>query len=502
MHLSKSNLAAISHVTKPSITSFELPEKVLQFGTGVLLRGLCDFFIHEANQNNIFNGRIVVVKSTEGGDSDEFAEQDNLYTICIRGISGVETIRENIICSAISRIISAKSNWEKVLEVAQSPEIRIIISNTTEVGIQLVHESIYQHPPVSYPAKLLAVLHHRFTFFGGGEGTGLVVIPTELITENGEKLKDIVKQLALYNELGEDFLKWLEREVYFCNSLVDRIVTKDPGKNILDELRTELGYDDKLLTMCEDYCLWAIQGNEKVSSILSFTKAHQGVFVEPDIEIFKSLKLHLLNGTHTFSAPVAFLSGFDYVKQAMADPLFASFVRTLMLTENGSSIPYPINSEEIEKFGNKVLDRFMNPFLQHQWLNITFQNTTKMRMRNVPVISQYHQSHETAATCMALGFAAFILFMKAVKKEGDSFFGKRGEIYYKINDDHATYFFSMWQEHPDGRNIAEKVLARAELWGTDLSIFKAFTKKVQAFLDEMIKTGVYQTIAQNHHPSV
>jgi tagaturonate reductase len=58
-----------------------LPDKVLQFGTGVLLRGLCDYFIDKANRRRIFNGRVVVVKSTSGGDANAYDKQDNLYTL-------------------------------------------------------------------------------------------------------------------------------------------------------------------------------------------------------------------------------------------------------------------------------------------------------------------------------------------------------------------------------------------------------------------------------------
>ena len=61
-------------------------EKVIQFGTGVLLRGLPDYFIHRANQQNIFNGSVVVIKSTSTGGVDEFTDQDALFTHCVRGV--------------------------------------------------------------------------------------------------------------------------------------------------------------------------------------------------------------------------------------------------------------------------------------------------------------------------------------------------------------------------------------------------------------------------------
>ncbi|HEX8609271.1 MAG TPA: hypothetical protein VF679_11580 [Pedobacter sp.] len=140
MILSKRNLrdSVSNTVVVPKLSDFELPEKVLQFGTGVLLRGLPDYFIDKANKNDKFNGRIVVVKSTGKGGLSSFQEQDKLYTICIRGIEGDEVVEKNIVSSAISRVLDAKTNWDAILEFAMNPELRLIISNTTEVGLVLL----------------------------------------------------------------------------------------------------------------------------------------------------------------------------------------------------------------------------------------------------------------------------------------------------------------------------------------------------------------------------
>jgi tagaturonate reductase len=290
----------------------------------------------------------------------------------------------------------------------------------------------------------------------------------------------------------------MDKNITFCNSLVDRIVTKDPGEEITARIQQELGYDDKLLTMCEDYRLWAIQGDDQVKSILTFTKADPGVFVETDIEIYKSLKLHLLNGTHTFSAGLAYLAGFDTVKEAMADQQFSDFVTDLMMKDISRAIPFPIPDPEKKEFGLKVLDRFRNPFLQHQWLNITFQCTTKMRMRNLPVLIKYQEMQTTVPVCMAVGFAAYILFMKAVKQEGGYYYGQRGDQYYRINDEHAPFFYEVWQNHSAVKDIVEKVLGNTDLWGVDLSAYNQFRATVAQYLGTMTANGVKQTIVQWH----
>ena len=493
IRLSKKNIGGISSadVISPDEKLFHLPERILQFGTGVLLRGLCDYLVHKANTKGVFNGRIVVVKSTDTGGTDAFAEQDNLYTVCVRGLGDGNIIEENIICSAISRVLSAKQQWNDVLKTVHDPELNIIISNTTEVGLQLVKEKVMNTVPSSFPGKLLAVLYERYTHCAAN---GMIVIPTELISDNGEKLRSIIFELAEFNQLGNEFYEWLERNIKFCNSLVDRIVTKDPGEQLLNKIQQQLGYDDALLTMCEDYRLWAIEGDDEVKRILSFASEADGAFVKPGIDIFKFLKLHLLNGTHTLSASLAYLAGFDIVKDAMEDKVFSSYVENLMQNDIAKAIPYDIEEHEIKKFSLKVLDRFRNPFLQHKWINITLQNTMKMRNRNMPVLLRYLHLFNTTPKYMATGFAGYLLFMKVVKKEGNNYYGRRGDEYYVINDDQAPYFLDLWNSGNSLNTLVKLVLSNIELWGSDLSEFSSFASSVEDKLSSMIKIGVRKTI--------
>src|SRR5580658_2660654 len=366
MNLAIENLDAIKNpaVTRPAAALFELPEKVLQFGTGVLLRGLPDYFIDKANRQGLFNGRVVVVKSTDSGDAGVFDRQDGLYTLCVRGIEDGRKVEENIICSAISRVLSAKDQWEEILALARRPEMQIVISNTTEVGIQLVEDDIRREPPVSFPGKLLGFLWERYQAFGGSPESGMVIVPTELIVDNGKKLAGIVRELAKMNQLEADFLSWLDRHCRFCSSLVDRIVPGKPDAATLQQLEHDLGYTDGLLAVCEVYRLWAIEGGERVREVLSFRSADEGVIIQPDIEIYRELKLRMLNATHTLSCGLAVLAGFTTVKKGMDDPGFSAFVSDLMMKEIAPAIPYAPAVESGERgfeeqardFGLKVLD--------------------------------------------------------------------------------------------------------------------------------------------------
>ena len=470
---------------------FALPEKVLQFGTGVLLRGLPDFFIEKANRAGLFNGRVVAVKSTDRGDAGAFGRQDNLYTLCTRGLENGQKVEENLVCTAISRVLVAREKWPEVLACARNPELQIVISNTTEVGLQMLEEDVRQAPPQSFPGKLLAVLLERCQCFAGDPARGLLIVPTELIPGNGDKLKAFLLELARFNRLDAGFTQWLETACIFCNSLVDRIV---PGKPAGD-LPGAPDYADELLTAAEPYRLWAIEGDERVKKVLSFCSADPGVIIAPDIELYRELKLRLLNGTHTLSCGLAWLAGFDTVGQAMGDPLMATYIERLMLREIAPAIPFPVAPEAAERFGRQVLERFRNPFVEHKWLSITVQYSAKMRARNVPVLLEHYRQGGGVPESIALGFAAFLLFYAPASVRNEAVFGAtRASI--DIQDDHAAYFFDQWEKHAPA-DLPRAVLSDAAFWGTDLAALPGFAERVTALLLEMLEKGARECIYTN-----
>lgn len=492
MQLTKSKIQKLrreNNVFIPPVSACHLPEKVLQFGTGVLLKGLPDFLIHKANCKGKFNGSIVMVKSTGNGDCLSIKKQDGLYTVCVRGIKEGKKINENHIVSSVSRCLSAKTEWDIILEVAANPEMQVVISNTTEVGIELVKDNIHNSPPVSFPGKLLAFLYQRFKIFNGDISKGMVIIPTELIPGNADKLLSIVLELAHQNGLEIAFIDWLENANEFCNSLVDRIV---PGKLKEEEqakIETELGYKDEDLIMSESYALWAIESSsEKVKSILSFADDEEGVIIEADINRFRELKLRLLNASHSFSAGLAVLAGFDTVKHALDNKLFENFLQNLMVNE---IIPCIVNGtireDEALRFAQEVLDRYRNEFIEHKWLSITMQYSSKMYMRTVELIKKYIQRFEQPAPHMTLGMAAHILFMKSTAS-GNLFQGEANGEPYTITDNNAHFYAEAWQA---GTNsiVVKTVLNNTELWGIDLCSLPGFEHEVNHWLNILVDKG-------------
>lgn len=498
MRLSKKILPQLKGIINdmPTEAIFELPEKVLQFGTGVLLRGLPDYFIDKANKQNLFNGRTVIVKSTDYGDIGAFEEQDGLYTQCVRGTSNQQIVEEYIINASVSRVLSARSQWNEVLKCAANPDLEIIISNTTEVGIILVEEDgVEADPPISFPAKLLAFLYERYKVFNGDVSKGMVIVPTELITDNGNKLQSIVIELAHRNKFDYAFIDWIENANCFCNSLVDRIV---PGKLPSPDQKTieaKLGYRDELMFMSEVYRLWAIESaHPKVQKALSFAGADEKVVISPDISKYRELKLRLLNGTHTFTCGLAHLAGFETVKEAMGNTMIGRYVYGLMMNEIAPCITSDqLPAHDVAEFANTVIDRFRNPFLDHKWINISLQNTHKMKMRNVPLLLKCYQQGLNTQGYMPLGFAAYILFMKCEVGESGKYYGEvNGEV-YELQDNHAAYYNEVWKSN-SLEELVQKVLSNQSLWGTDLTLLPGFAVTVELYLDSIISRGVLGTL--------
>ena len=243
-----------------------------------------------------------------------------------------------------------------------------------------------------------------------------------------------------------------------------------------------------------------IEGDEAIRKVLSFYSVDAGVVITPDITRYKELKLRMLNATHTLSCGLAYLSGFKTVKAAMEDELFESYIENLMMHEISPAIPFAIPEDEKKAFGVKVLDRFRNPYLQHQWLSITMQYSSKLAMRVLPVLNKYYELFKKPPELISMGFAAYILFMRPVKKESEKYYGILDNQYYLINDDRASEFFGLWDESL-ADVIVNRVLSNTGLWGTDLTLLEGFANSVAKKLKGFIRSGTMSEISAYSRPA-
>ena len=498
-HISESQPDSEELLLSTPTELLELPERVIQFGTGAFLRGFADFFIDNANRNGRFNGRVVVVQSTGNSKrSRALTGQDGLYTVVVKGIDKGEEVNEARVVTAFSRIISAIDNWKQVLEAAEQPEIDFIISNTTEVGIRFnEHDKLRDQAPDEFPAKLALMLHARFNAFNGDPEKGWTILPCELIKDNGDELKRCVLGYARIWNLGEEFVRWVETANTFCNTLVDRIVPGTPAPGEFENLKTQLGYSDDMLIEAEPYSLWAIEGNSKLEERLQLSQDNPSVIIDSDITSHRVLKIGLLNGGHTLTVPLGFLLGLNTVLDNMNHKGLSTFIERLLHDEISPSLP--VELDRATSLADSVMERWRNPNIEHLLLDITFQSTNKMRNRVIQNLYRYYEKFDQVPPLMAFGFASYLQFMHGVKVKDNEVFGERNGEAYKINDVEAEFFYKLWPQadlsSPRAlRRFVRSVLSRDDLWGSNLTELSGWSTAVANALFDIITTSPEQAL--------
>jgi tagaturonate reductase len=471
----------------------DLPERVVQFGTGAFLRGFVDAFLDDANRRGSFGGRVVAIGSTRSGREHALNAQDGLYTLILRGLEGGTTRRESRVITSISRALVAQDDWNEVLAVARLPALEFVFSNTTEVGLSFsMQEKLQDQPPQSYPAKLTRFLFERAQAFDYSAERGIVVLPCELIENNGDRLMAAVLALADRWDLPSRFARWVQRAVPFCNTLVDRIVAGTPDDEECRTLQGELGYSDALITIGEPYALFAIEADRTTKARLRFAANNPAIVVTDDIAAYRERKVRLLNGAHTLLAPLALLCGCRTVCDALAHEALGPYVRRLLLEELVPTVQRPAARE----FALQVLERFGNPFIDHALIDLTLQSTTKLRVRVLPSLLMYTRVFGRAPSLMALGFAAFLLYQR-----GDLQETRRAAGLDSPRDDGADYFRRIWHTAGSGIEgalyVTREICSNRELWGTDLSELAGWVPLVAEQLSRMSEHGVQACLASS-----
>ena len=464
-------------IARDDAALLRLPEKAVQFGTGAFLRGFVESFIDAANRRGEFGGRIVAIGSTGSGRDRVLNEQNGLFTLAVRGMQNGALVSKYQLITSLSRALSAVDEWQAVLATARDPNIELVFSNTTETGIRLDEPEASADPPQSFPGKLTRFLFERAKAFDFARGAGVIVLPCELIENNGDRLKEIVIALTKRWSLGDGFERWIVEAVHFCNTLVDRIVPGEPAHEEKMRMWQELGYCDELLTVAEAYRLYAIEAAPEIASRLTFTKGEQNIIVADDISAYRERKVRLLNGTHTISVPVALLAGCETVSEAVEDDDVGAFIRRVLLQELVASTTVA----QAESFAHDVLDRFANPYIRHDLQDITLQQTMKLRVRIVPAISDYFNCEQEAPAFIAFGFAAFLLVVRDERSTRA--------------DDGAAQVRELWRAHSDAGELARAACSARELWGADLA-HHGFEEMVADALRSIEANGVRQAVRQ------
>ena len=437
-------------------------ERIIQFGEGGFLRSFVDVFIHKMNEQGIYDGKVVVVQPIAKGLIPVINEQHGVYHQFLRGIDDGKVTDECIEVKSISRGVDPYTDYEAYLALAHNPDMHIIISNTTEAGIEyLGTESLTDAPPKSFPAKLTALLWERFR-----EGLpGFVILSCELIDNNGKELLACVLKYAELWELPESFITWVMTDNHFCNTLVDRICTGYPRDDAA-EFTKRIGAEDKLMNAAEIFHLWVIEGHHE--DIFPLQKAGINVIWTDDVKPYKKRKVRILNGGHTSMVLGARLYGLTTVKECLDDPVVSRFLKKAVFEE---IIPTLGHEEDDIPFGNAVLERFANPFVKHQLLSIALNSVSKWKARVLPTVLEYREQRGTLPQCLVWSLAALIAFYRTDE----------------ANDGEDIMAFMKTASVRD-------ILAKKEYWGTDLSFLAEMVERYYGIMERDGMAAAYEAV--------
>ena len=472
------------------------PEKVLQFGEGNFLRAFVDWMIDKANRDGIYRGSIVLCQPIAQGLKDMINAQDGVYTLAMRGAENGQPVENIEVITSVSRCINPYENYEDLMEIARSADLEVVVSNTTEAGIAY-HEGdrLTDRPPVSFPAKVTAFLYERYKAFNGDPRKGLLFLPVELIDNNGAELKRIVLKYAEEWELGQEFTEWVNTANEFTSTLVDRIVTGYPRDEI-SYFEEKLGYKDNIIDTSELFNLWVIEGDKKWADKLPVHKTDANVIWTDDVKPYKKRKVRILNGAHTSTVLAAYLAGFDIVGDFMKDDTVRTFMNDVICKEVIPTLDLP--REELESFAAAVNDRFANPYIKHNLLDIALNSCSKFNARCLPSLLGYVEEKGKLPKCLTFSLAAFIKFYQGEWKDGVYTGTRKDGTQYPLRDDEAVirFFADAWAEN-DAEKTAESVLSSKDFWsGKDLTEVPGLKDAVAGYLKEMDKKEIKEIMAE------
>jgi len=468
--------------------------RALQFGEGNFLRAFTNHFIDVMNEKAGFNGKVTLVQPIGFAPqiADIINEQEGLYTLYLRGVIDGKEVTEKRVISCVDKCINPYRDYQALLDEAKNPDLRFILSNTTEAGIVYDENSTFdQTPPDSFPAKLTRFMYERFSL----GLPGFIILSCELIDNNGKELEKCVKMHCDAWNLSEEFKQWVSNENIFCSTLVDRIVTGYP-KTEAEELNNQNGYIDNLLDTGEIFGFWVIEGPDSIKDEFPCEKAGLPILITDDHSPYKQRKVRILNGAHTAMVPGAFMSGLDTVLECMNNDVVSSFIEKILQNEIMPTLTLP--KEEVEEFARSVSDRFKNPYIRHELLSISLNSIAKWKARLMPSLLGYFEKFGELPKLITLSFASCVWFYHQGKEFKDgTLTGERNGVPYPIVDD--NWVLEFFYEHKDAstETLAKAVIENEKMWGTELKSLPNFTETISKILSEIKEKGINSALKEH-----
>ena len=475
-------------LSKAMTNKKERPVKVVQFGEGNFLRAFVDYMIDIANEQGKFDGDIVLIKPIEFGNLENFHRQDCQYTVSLRGLVDGEAKIVNRKVTSVADVVDTYSEYEKYMGLAEIDTLRFVVSNTTEAGIVFNADDKFEsNPPKTFPGKLTKFLYHRFETFKGAQDKGLIMLPVELIDDNGIMLKKCVMQFIELWGLGDEFKAWVEDACVFTSTLVDRIVTGYPRDTEEEEWKT-LGYEDRIMVTAEPFALWVIESPKDISKELPLPDAGLPVIFTDNQKPYKQRKVRILNGAHTSFVLASFLCGNDIVKQSMDDDDIRNFMSKTIFDEVIPTLTLP--EAELKEFAEAVISRFNNPYVKHALLSISLNSVSKWRARCMPSLLGYVEKFKKLPAHMTFSLAALMAFYTGTEIRDKVLIGHRDGQEYNILDDMNVLEFFRDNCQKDTKTFVTAFLGNEDFFGQDLNKVPGLTDMVAGYLEDIKTNGM------------
>lgn len=446
------------------------PERVVQFGGGVFLRGFADWMIAQMNHHAGFASFVVICQGTPGNTVERLNRQEGLFTVCLTAIRDGRPQRACELVTCVTRGIDIAAEYDAFLRLAEQPELRFAVSNTTEAGIRFDPDDAYACP-TTFPGRLTALLHRRWQAFAGDTRRGLIILPCELIERNGEQLHAAVQRYIQHWNLENAFQTWVDTANCFCTTLVDRIVPGFPHARA-EELWESLGYRDELLVEAERFHLWVIEAPDWVRSEFPAEAAGLNVRFVPSIEPYRAIKVRILNGAHTAMTPVGLLLGQESVAATITDARSGRFVREAIARE----ILPTLATDDAAAFARDVLARFANPCIHHKLADIALNSFAKWRTRILPTLEDYQARTGTLPRRLCFSIAALIALYRAPA--------------IPLKDSPAVLDLLTSLSGCTATEAARLVLADTRLWDRDLTTIPGLADLVTKDLQTIEEQGM------------
>jgi mannitol 2-dehydrogenase len=344
--------------------------------------------------------------------------QDGLYTLVLKHPDGTYEPR---VIGAIVEYLYAPDDAEAVIEKLAAPTTRIASLTVTEGGYNIHHvtgEFDAEAPDVAHdlepgatPRTVFGLVTEALRRRRERGLAPFTVMSCDNLPGNGHLSRTVFTAFARLRdpELGG----WVEREVRFPSSMVDRItpVTTDADRA---ELRERFGIDDRWPVVCEPFTQWVL---EDAFSLGRPAYEHAGVQVVDDVGPYELMKLRLLNAGHQALGFLAYLAGYRLVHEAARDPLVRAFVRGYM-DEEATPTLAPVPGVDVDEYKRTLLERFSNPEVRDTIARLCAESSDRIPKFLLPVLRRQLETGGEIRHCAAV-VAAWARYAEGVDEQGE-----------------------------------------------------------------------------------